>query len=160
MFFNTTPAAKEEKIVAHEYFVGIRVFDARRFGILLQRYRKSKAWSLPMAQRTDPTQSIMDLMFNVADTIPVTGSRKIISAVTLMESSTTRPLQNNEHVKWHMYVYGVRFGGQVELGIPTASSKFDKRVFASYAEMGIKIKPFNELTHRFVHAMEKQTCLR
>jgi hypothetical protein len=163
MYIDTTTAATKEKgenIVANEYFVGVRVFDARRFGMLLYKYSKSQAWSLPMIQRTDSSHSMMDLMFQVVDGLPVVGPRKLISAVTLMESTALRPLQNDEYVQWNMFVYGVRLVGRIRPHLPKPGSKFDEARFVPFEQMGTKVKPFNEITQRFFRAMEKQTCLR
>jgi len=164
MYIDTTTTAnvtKEEKIVADEYFVAVRVFDARRFGMLFYRYRKSQAWSLPMIQRTDPNHSMMDLMFQVVDGLSVKGDKKIVSATTLMESSALRPLQNDEYVRWNMFVYGVRLGGKVIRPRFTKElDRFDDARFVPFDALGTRIKPFNEITQRFFRAMEKQICLR
>lgn len=154
----------EFKCVDTKRFVGVRVFDFRRYGTLFQRYRRSKVWTIPVLQAATSESNLFDLMHKVIDSLPVTGSRKIISATTLFETTSYVDLQegaeNGDYEAWDMVVYHVDIAGQFESSLSPNDKNFDGRAFVPYGSINSTLKTFNEITARFLKAMEKQKCLR
>lgn len=158
----TTFVEEEKNILGVNTLVAIRTFDHRRFGMLFQKYAASGAWSLPALKVEKGALPTFELMNRVADTIPVAGSRRIISATTLMEMTVDRLLQSGtqDYLRWEMLVYDVRFEGAVVATKKKTEIKIARRMFIHPEAVKTRLKVTNEITTRFISALEDNKCLR
>lgn len=135
-------------------FLALRIFDKRRYGMLLEQYRRSKVWTLPMTSigEEDPFLKVLEMMKVLAP------AGKIISVILLMEHSEEVPGADSTTETWQSYVYEVELDG--EINVEVLPERIAKRVFIPYAEMDAVSPAMNHTTSRFYSAMRKHECLR
>lgn len=163
MYINTAEEYTPKKnYIQTDDFVGIRVFDRRRLGMLFQRFKKSGAWTIPIGKRVEPEMDMFKLMMNVCRSIPVKGSRRLIQARTLTEFTIEQAMHSgdNDYTKWNVIIYHVEFKGEVLDTPPTLDERYDLRKFFAFHELEQKLDARNTITDRFLTALEKQKCLR
>lgn len=161
----TEAATTERNIVSEELFIGARIFDYRRFGTLVYRYRKSKLWTIPVIRKVNPKSTPLNLIMQLAEHMPVQGDRRVTTARTILEISSDRAMQNSEtdFIRWNMVIYHLEYKGDAIATLnPFLQENADeirfvpgRDILAYFKEDGV-----NEITYRFAKALEKQECLR
>lgn len=137
--------------------VALRIFDGRRFGMLFQRYRRSKVWTLPCRTLSSTHKNELDLVLELFEEIPKKNS-EFISAVTLFENSENLTGVDNEETVLNSLVYDVTMSGKVLL--TSLPYNIDRQRFVPYARLDVDLPSVNHITSRFIRAMRKQECLR
>ncbi len=159
----------ERNIVQYAKYVGIRVFDYRRWGILMRKYRRSGVWSIPVMQLEGPMTPLFAAT-RLANQLSVQvsgkpGDRTVVAARTLIEYTTYMPMQSSEtdFTQWDMIVYDLELKGDVLARLtPRLRDLFtETRFWPMKGLIDLKGKAcFNEITYQLLRASEKHTCLQ
>jgi hypothetical protein len=112
----------------------------------------SGVWSLPVL----PIVDSIDPLTQIGNVLSqVDGEFDFVSAVCIVEQFD----EDSKGMKWHSYIYDVRYRGKINPGCPKGCRRYTKGQWMQVEALKLQ-RQLNYPTSAFVKAMEKESCLR